>query len=123
MGDMVHFPSHYIETSVTLEPIDVLRYAPFDLGNALKYIIRAGHKGDELQDWEKAKVYLEWVEERLDGGHYEVYKNYFDMYGLLLMKFPRVKEAIGLRHPASYEWVSLLLIYVKKKIKLSTGKN
>ena len=65
--DPVNHPKHYVEQSAKLEPIMVLRYAPFDLGNAFKYIIRAGHKNDYLQDLKKAKWYLECALETFTG--------------------------------------------------------
>lgn len=39
----------------------------FYLGNTVKYISRAGRKGDAVEDLEKAKQYLEWEIERLKG--------------------------------------------------------
>lgn len=45
-------------TSPKLECIDIARYLPFSLGNAFKYVWRAGSKGDLKQDLEKAKWYL-----------------------------------------------------------------
>lgn len=38
----------------------------FYLGNVVKYISRAGRKGDALNDLMKAKQYLEWEIERLE---------------------------------------------------------
>ena len=86
MSDMVNHPSHYTQASVSLEPIDILRYAPFDLGNCLKYILRAGHKGDALEDWKKAEKYIEWAIEScyIDCTNYA---SFFNRYGLLLKKF------------------------------------
>lgn len=55
-------PSHY--TSLTPEPIVVIEawQLGFSLGNALKYIARAGKKGDThqatIEDLEKARWYI-----------------------------------------------------------------
>ena len=38
----------------------------FYLGNTVKYISRAGRKGDALEDLKKAAQYLEWEIERLE---------------------------------------------------------
>lgn len=57
-NDPVNHPAHYTQASPTVEPIDFLRYLPFSLGNALKYIIRAEHKGNAEQDLDKAVWYL-----------------------------------------------------------------
>lgn len=60
MSDLVNHPPHYEEQSIKLEPIDFCERLPFNLGNALKYCFRAGHKegSSELQDLDKAKWYL-----------------------------------------------------------------
>ena len=58
MSDHVNHPSHYNVHPSGVEAIDVCRYMPFNLGNAFKYVNRAGHKGNRLQDLEKAKWYL-----------------------------------------------------------------
>lgn len=58
--EMVNHPSHY-QTSSGMEVIDVIEAfnLNFRLGNCAKYILRAGHKDDILQDLKKAKWYLE----------------------------------------------------------------
>lgn len=63
MQEQVNHPEHYQNRAEPLEPIDVLRFAPFDLGNALKYLICAGHKGDRLTDLRKAKWYIQTARE------------------------------------------------------------
>lgn len=52
-------PAHY--NAGTIEVIDVIEDwdLGFHLGNAVKYIARAKHKGRELEDLEKAQWYLE----------------------------------------------------------------
>lgn len=114
-SDPVNHPSHYTQASVQLEPIDILRYAPFDLGNALKYIIRAGHKGNALTDYQKALKYLEWAKEgcNVDEG---LYRNYFDRYGLLLNKF-EVFKPIDFNLEFPFNIVCRLSELVKNKIK------
>jgi hypothetical protein len=54
--DNVNHPSHYtwLKDLCGIEPIDICKHLDFDLGNALKYILRAGHKKDSsMTDWEK----------------------------------------------------------------------
>ena len=94
--DPVNHPKHYVEQSAKLEPIMVLRYAPFDLGNAFKYIIRAGHKDDYLQDLKKAKWYLECALETFIGSDDSIqwaYTHFFKAYGVMLKAFPNMPEA------------------------------
>ena len=63
--DPVNHPSHY--TQGKYEVIDVIEdwNLGFNLGNAIKYIGRAGHKDDIVQDLEKAKWYIEREIQRL----------------------------------------------------------
>lgn len=84
--DPVDHPRHYVEQAATIEPIEVLRFAPFDLGNALKYMIRAGHKQDELQDLKKAEWYLECAQKTQVQSFYK-YRKFFHRYGFILQKF------------------------------------
>lgn len=57
--DSVNRPSHYTEGR-KYEPIDVIEDWELDfcLGNALKYISRAGRKEDEIEDLKKAQWYI-----------------------------------------------------------------
>ena len=59
--DIINHPSHYVDQSIVIEPIDLYEKLPFCLGNALKYVFRAGHKdgSSELEDLKKALWYLE----------------------------------------------------------------
>ena len=58
-ADMVNNPPHY-QTESGLQPIDVIEKfnLNFNLGNAIKYILRAGKKGSAQQDLKKAIYYL-----------------------------------------------------------------
>lgn len=57
--DAVHEPQHYIKASVRLEPIELTSRLDACLGQALNYVFRAPYKGNELEDLQKAIVYLE----------------------------------------------------------------
>jgi uncharacterized protein DUF3310 len=56
--DPVSGPSHY--TYSDIQPIDVIEAwgLGFHLGNVVKYVARADHKGCSLQDLRKAAWYL-----------------------------------------------------------------
>ena len=66
--DMVNHPSHYtwLKEKCGIEVIDITRHLDFDIGNAVKYLLRAGHKKDsslsdnqkEIEDLEKAIFYI-----------------------------------------------------------------
>lgn len=55
----VAHPKHYVDGR-EFEPIDVIRDwgLNFNLGNAVKYISRAGRKDSTLLDLEKARFYI-----------------------------------------------------------------
>jgi len=59
--DPVNAPAHYYSPSGALESITVIEAFElgFRLGNTVKYILRAGKKGDRLQDLKKARWYLD----------------------------------------------------------------
>ena len=68
MPEEVEHPSHY-GGDVTYSPIKFITYwkLPFTLGNCVKYIVRAGIKGDRLTDLKKAQFYLNYEIELLEG--------------------------------------------------------
>ena len=67
-SDSVNHPAHYtwLKELCGIEVIDITRHMNFCCGNALKYIIRAGHKKDasltdtekQIEDLKKAIWYL-----------------------------------------------------------------
>lgn len=52
-------PKHYRSHPSGIECIQVTEHMDFLKGNAFKYIWRAGEKGDEIEDLEKAIWYLQ----------------------------------------------------------------
>lgn len=56
MIDKVNHPSHY--THMPVEAIEITEHFNFNMGNALKYIIRADHKGNPVEDLKKAAWYI-----------------------------------------------------------------
>lgn len=65
--DSVFHPSHYCEGR-QYEPRKVIEdwELGFYLGNVVKYVSRAGRKGNALNDLKKAQQYLAWEIERLE---------------------------------------------------------
>ena len=57
--DVINRPTHY--TRGKIEVIDFIedQQLPYHLGNVIKYIARAGYKGDKLEDLKKARWYLD----------------------------------------------------------------
>ncbi|MYX26030.1 DUF3310 domain-containing protein [Streptomyces sp. SID8381] len=65
--DEVDHPSHYTWLPGGVEVIDITELLNFNLGNVVKYVLRAGHKHDEpLTDLRKAAWYINREIERLE---------------------------------------------------------
>ncbi len=64
--DPIDHPSHY--TFSNIEPIDVIEAwgLGFHMGCLLKYVCRAGHKGNRVEDLRKAAWYLNREIQRLE---------------------------------------------------------
>ena len=52
-------PQHYKQHPSGVECIQITEHMNFNLGNAIKYLWRAGLKGDPVEDLEKAAWYIE----------------------------------------------------------------
>lgn len=74
--DPVARPAHYASSGI--ETIDYIRdkmltteFVAYCRGNALKYLSRAGGKGDEAQDFAKAAWYAQMAAHALDPDRYD----------------------------------------------------
>ena len=68
--DLVNTPAHYADRVPGIECIQVTSHFNFNRGNAIKYVWRAGEKGDaakEIEDLNKARKYLDFEIQRLGG--------------------------------------------------------
>lgn len=70
MNDNINHPKHYEDAGYLVQPIDVCQELPFCLGNAVKYLCRAGNKEGctKLEDLNKARWYLKRQLDYLDNG-------------------------------------------------------
>ena len=61
MGEKVNHPDHYGGKHNPYEAIKVIEAwnLNFNIGNVIKYLARAGKKGDILEDLKKARWYLD----------------------------------------------------------------
>lgn len=65
--DEINHPSHYTWLPNGLEVIDITENMNFNLGNVVKYVLRADHKHDEsLTDLRKAAWYITREIQRLE---------------------------------------------------------
>lgn len=64
--DPIKRPAHYCDGIETIDYIHSKlteeQFYGYCIGNVLKYISRAGKKGDKIEDLKKAEVYLSWAE-------------------------------------------------------------
>ena len=68
MAERVDHPSHYtwLKDVCGIEVIDITRHMNFNLGNVIKYVLRAGKKSEEgisdidktIEDLKKAEFYI-----------------------------------------------------------------
>lgn len=65
--DDVNSPAHYMSHPSGVECLTITRHMNFNLGNAVKYIWRAGLKGDAVKDLRKAVFYLNDEIKRIGG--------------------------------------------------------
>lgn len=66
--DPVDHPRHYTSHPSKVECIQITEHMNFCLGNAMKYIWRAGEKGDAVEDLKKAVWYLQRELKRRESG-------------------------------------------------------
>lgn len=82
MPDNIKHPAHYAFGKH--EPVKVIRDwdLNFNLGNVIKYVARAGRKGDKLEDLKKARQYLDFEIEELESRYEDMKQGYVKMvYG------------------------------------------
>jgi Protein of unknwon function (DUF3310) len=60
MEDMVNKPKHYTSDPSGVECIDITRHRNYNIGNAIKYLWRAGLKNEDkhIEDLKKAIFYI-----------------------------------------------------------------
>jgi hypothetical protein len=71
--DKVNHPKHYTSHPSGIECIDIVEHHDFCIGNAIKYLWRAGLKdgNSDVEDLRKAIWYIERKIQRLEGGENE----------------------------------------------------
>lgn len=57
--DNVNHPQHYTDHPSGIECIQITEHMDFCIGNAIKYLWRAGKKDDSKQDLQKAVWYIQ----------------------------------------------------------------
>lgn len=71
MSDPVNHPAHYTEHPSGVECIQITEHMNFCVGNAIKYLWRAGLKGDAREDLEKARWYITRELQRLENSPHD----------------------------------------------------
>ena len=57
--DSVNHPKHYTEHPSGVECVEITEHMNFCVGNAIKYLWRAGLKGEQVEDLRKARWYID----------------------------------------------------------------
>jgi len=67
--DMVNRPKHYTSDPSGVECIQIVRHRNYNIGNAFKYLWRAGLKNEDkhIEDLRKAIYYIQDEINRLEG--------------------------------------------------------
>ena len=67
--DQVNHPTHYTTDPSGVEAIEITRHRNFNIGNAFKYLWRAGLKNEDthIEDLKKAIFYIKDEINRLEG--------------------------------------------------------
>jgi hypothetical protein len=71
--DMVNHPPHYTSDPSGVECIDIVRHRNYNIGNAIKYLWRAGLKNEKkhIEDLKKAIFYINDEIKRLEASSVE----------------------------------------------------
>ncbi len=64
-NDKINHPEHYNNHPSGIECIQIVEHMNFCLGNAIKYIWRAGLKKNRIEDLKKAEYYIKREIERI----------------------------------------------------------
>jgi hypothetical protein len=59
VSDPVNHPDHYCRHPSGVECIEIVEHMSFNIGNAIKYLWRAGLKGPAMEDLLKARWCIE----------------------------------------------------------------
>lgn len=72
MSDPIN-PAHYQGFTGGAQVIDIVEHLPYNAGNAIKYLARAGRKDPtkHVEDLKKSAWYVQREIERIEGGHHE----------------------------------------------------
>jgi len=68
-AETVDHPPHYNQHPSGVECITIVEFFTINVGNAVKYLWRAGNKGALVEDLKKARWYIEREIARLEGGN------------------------------------------------------
>lgn len=70
-NDNVNHPKHYTSHPSGIECIQITEHMDFCIGNAIKYLWRAGGKNDEIEDLKKAIWYIQRKIDLIEDGKHE----------------------------------------------------
>ena len=97
MSDNVKHSSHYVDGR-KFEPKDVIRDwgLNFNLGNAVKYIARAGRKADLVEDLKKAQQYIQFEIDAIEAEEKQATKPKVPIHPNCKCSVKRVMPKVGI---------------------------
>jgi hypothetical protein len=99
-------PQHYRNHESGIEAIEITEHMDFCLGNAFKYLFRCGHKGNRLEDLEKALWYLKRARSRRTNPWW--LRFYHSGYSLTLDSPKKIHQVVDTEHRYSGHMASAL---------------
>lgn len=127
--DEVNHPAHYTQHPSGIECIQISEHFNFCLGNAIKYIWRAGLKSDDkLKDLKKAAWYIDREIERL-GGSVELVKQSGHSLESIYQRIIKIIEKTGNvfheteGHSPAFGFVMDELDDLKKELRIQLNDN
>lgn len=72
LDDLINNPKHYTSHPSGIECIQITEHMNFNLGNAVKYIWRAGLKQNAIEDLKKAGWYVDRELKRIEAASEKV---------------------------------------------------
>jgi hypothetical protein len=121
--ESVNHPAHYNQYE-GLEVWDLVELMTFNLGNAVKYVARAGHKdaSKEIEDLSKAIAYIRRELKRVDKSEAD-YGKYSDLVALLApqLSYHRGISVLYICR-ASNEYLSMAMGHLEQEMRLLSGE-
>lgn len=123
MTDLVNHPPHYeclsLKVSFKVEPINLYSCYEFCMGCAIQYILRAPHKNNEIEDYQKAIWYLNFLKKIFIKPHITLFDKAIYSKALEIYRKQNlfINTLLNSNGTCSYRNRTLTIKKIKQKIK------